>query len=187
MQYHQKKLIYSAVTIFLPLMFVSVTSHATALQLSPGLNKAELKLIDPWTIRCSNVEKLVDKKLDNFDNKKTKHYEKYIQLKERLTEKVNAWEDRGYDVDKLKEDLTTLENKIKEFTSDYNTYIDKLKATKNFTCGKSEGDFANALKEAKTALKEVRKDVVDIKTFYWTTVRQDILDLKEQNISGTEE
>ena len=174
----------SAAISFFILAFLAQPSLA-----DPVIDPSILKKFkfNTWSGRCSTLETLIDKKLDKFETNKTKHYERYITLKERISEKVNSWEKAGYDVNKLNEDLHTLDDKIKKFASDYATYIDKLANTKKHTCSATETEYKDTLKEARNALKDVRKDVVDIKTFYWTTVRQDILALKEQKISNSGE
>jgi len=100
---------------------------------------------------------------------------------------MNEWESLGYDVDEVKNDLKTLNDKIDNFTADYNKYIDKLNAIRDIDCDNTETDLKNAVTSAKAALKQVKNDVGDIRNYYWTVLRPDIMDLKKQKITSSEE
>lgn len=181
------RLMVSFVVISLLALLSVKTSLALAIDPSQlQLNKNLLK-IDPWALRCGNITSKADAKVTKFEKNYTKHYETYIKLQDRLEEKITYWKGLGYNVDKLDEDLNTIQDKIAEYRKDYEAYMDKLDIVKAIDCDSTETDLTNTMKEAKDALKEVRKDVVDIKTFYWSTVRQDIMDLKKQIISNSEE
>lgn len=182
------RLIVSLVIISTVISLTSRSSQALV-PLNPNLqiNKNLLK-IDPWAIRCANIKTKAESKIDKFEKNRTNHYETYIKLAERLESKINDWENTwGYDVKKLKEDLSVLEDKINEYNDDYTVYMDKLDKIKVIDCDNSETDLSNALKDARNSLKEVRKDVVEIKTYYWSVIRQDIMELKKQIISGKED
>jgi predicted nuclease with TOPRIM domain len=161
----------------------------SVLALDPSLIKPNLNIKVPllWSVRCTNVEQKVAERIANIEKNRDKHYEKYTTLKERLGTKLDNWKAAGYDVSKIEEDLSTLEDKVSKYKTDYDAYLTKLNTVQDDICGHTENDHINTMKEAKNALKIVRQDVVDIKTFYWTTIRKDILALKNQHISTEEE
>jgi hypothetical protein len=181
------RLIVSFVVISLLTLLSIKTS--LALSIDPSLlqlNKNILK-IDPWALRCGNIKTKADAKIAKFEKNYTNHYGTYIKLEDRLKERISYWGGLGYNVDQLNKDLKAIQEKIAKYNKDYTAYMDKLDVIKAIDCDNTEADLTNALKEAKDALKEVRKDVVDIKTFYWSTVRQDIMELRKQKISNSEE
>lgn len=124
--------------------------------------------------RCPVIESKIQVKITNFDNVKIRHLEIYNRVRNRiasLTEKLAA---SGIDVTKLNYQLVVFDQKLKKFSDDYAIYINKLKESQAYVCGRSEGVFKTKLKEAKTALAQVHKDAVDIRTYYAQTIKPEI-------------
>jgi hypothetical protein len=180
------RLIISLVIISSVVILTSKPSKALV-PLNVDAVKNQFTKVDTWAIKCGTIKSKGEDKISKFEKNYDKHYQIYIKLYDRLEAKISEWEGKGYDVDQLKEDLKTMKEKVDKYNTDYKTYMDKLDVIKAIDCDKTETDLSNALKDARNALKEVRKDVVDIKTFYWSTVRQHIMDLKKQIIQGTED
>ena len=180
------KIIVSLVFIFAAALTIRSVS---ALSLNPELLKDKIPLlkVDPWVVRCSAVQSLAEKKLNKFDDNKNKHFKIYIQLTTLLSDKIDKWDEEGLDTEQVKKDLAVIEEKMDKFNEDYASYKSKLKAITEINCDDTETDYKNAIKDAKDTLKLVRKDVVDIKTYYWTQMRADIVDLKKQIISNSGE
>lgn len=133
---------------------------------------------------CSIFGDKVDIKIGNYDLRKTKHQTVYDNLKSRLinlSEKLTA---KGYDTSDLKADLVVLDQKIKKFVTDYQAYVDKLKATKQYTCGESKGQYRTAFKDAKTALVAVRKDASDIRSYFVNTIKPDLIAIRAQKVNA---
>lgn len=130
--------------------------------------------------RCDIIGKNVDKRISNFDKSKAKHVEQYQKMYNRITALVTKLEGEGYDVAQLKIDLIQLDTLIKKFSSDYAVYIAGLRDTKEFTCGRSEGEFKAKLGIARAQLKVVHDDSVAIRTFWAKTIKPEIEALKTQ-------
>lgn len=175
--------------ILVGVFFILISAPAFALvPIDPDLLKPKLPLlkIDPWTLRCGKIEENVQNKIDKFDENKVKHIEIYTKLRDRLSGRITAWKDKGYDVSALETNLKTLDEKISKYKTDYATFILKLKDTQKYNCGESEGSFVSALNLAKKELKNVRQDTADIRSYYQNEIRQNILDLREQNLEETD-
>jgi hypothetical protein len=182
----------SAGKTIVPLVFIfaaALTVRTVSAWTFPDLFKTkipELK-VNLWTIKCNSIQSLAEKKLNKFEENKNKHFRIYIELTSRFSEKIDKWDRLGLDTTKLKVDLAVAKEKIAKFETDFAAYKSKLEAIKAINCDNTSTDYANAIKDAKNALKIVRKDVVDIKTYYWTQIREDIMDLKKQIISNSGE
>lgn len=150
------------------------------------INKDIFKL-NTWATRCASIQSLAEKKIDKFNENKDKHYQTYVKLSDRLDSKVVEWEDMGYDVDEIRDDLDILQDKITAFMGSYDNYMTKLNAIADIDCDNTEAELTTAVKNAKLALKEVKQDVADVRNFYQTVLRPDILDLKKQVILSEEE
>ncbi len=180
-----KKLLVSGLFSFIALLLLSQSAQAfipPIKNILPNINFAQI-----WAIRCKTMEEHVDQRITSFDKNKEKDYDHYVTLKARITEKVANWKTAGYNVDKLKDDLNTLDDKIKSFASDYTKFIDKLKSMQGKVCDLNETDYKNNVSAARNDLMTVRKEAMDIRSYYWGTIRPDILDLKTQKITGSGE
>lgn len=129
--------------------------------------------------RCPIVESKIQAKVAHFDNAKIKHLAVYENLKERLTKIADRLAARGADVSALRADLAALEVKIAKFNADYAVYVARLKASQEFTCGRAETQFKTQLKETKAALQQVHKDAADIRAYFVSTVRVEIMKLRD--------
>ena len=108
------------------------------------------------------------------------HLKRYQTLREKVARIITSLEAKGLDVTKLKTDLEMLDAKIKKAQDDYAAFIAKLKETKDLSCGSSEGEFKAKLDEARALLKTFREDLEDIRNFYKTTIKADVLELRRK-------
>jgi hypothetical protein len=166
---------------------VKTTVEATITP-TPTATKALIKPIIKAELvktRCQTITERVDLKVTRYTDNRTEHVQLYKNLVTRITNLLTKAADSGYDTTKLKADLTVLNDKIKNFDKVHADYITKLGATKSFACGNSEGEFLQALKEAKDSLLTVREAVLDIKAFFQNTIKPDVLALRAQKQEPT--
>lgn len=130
--------------------------------------------------KCELITSRVDERVGKFDNNKGLHQQQYAKLKERLSNLITKLNEKGYDTSKLSSDLSTLNSKIEKFGTDYKTFTDKLKESRTYVCGASEGQFKTKLEEAKDLLKVVKQDSVDVRNYFKNTIKPDLQDLKNQ-------
>lgn len=129
--------------------------------------------------RCQIVESKIQTKVVRFDNSKVKHLEIYAKVKERVTTLITKLDAQGVDTASLKSALSAYDQKIAKFSNDYAIYIEKLKETQVYVCGKSEGSFLAKLKEAKTALAQVHQDALSIRNHYAQVLKPEINRIRE--------
>jgi hypothetical protein len=134
--------------------------------------------------RCARIQERVDSKIALFEEKKKSHAAVYENIKKRISAVIEKASAKGYDTAELKSDLTVLEEKIATFTNDYASYLSKIKGSKNFTCGHSEGDFKGELVEARALLKTVHTDAQDIRNYVKNTIKPAIKALKDQKVES---
>jgi len=146
---------------------------------STKASEAVKSLVKGVIARCPIIESKIQVKVTTFDNTKIKHLTVYNNLKNRLTKIADRLTARGVDLTALKSDLAVLDTKIAKFNADYADYIAKLKSSQDYVCGKSEGQFKTQLKDTKTALQQVHKDAADIRAYYVSTIRIEIMKLRD--------
>jgi hypothetical protein len=131
-------------------------------------------------VACEKIGANVDKRTANFEKNKLKKVEQYSKIQKKVTTLVTKMEAEGYDTAQLRISMVTLDQKIAKFNTDYAVYINDLKGTKDYTCGKSEGEFKAKLAIARAQLAVVKADSVDIRTFWGQTIKPQIEALKLQ-------
>lgn len=173
------------IAILVLLVFPAIALAETDSTLIPSLitnpvaqNQVAQKTAKKVIARCAIIESKIQVKATNFDNNKIKHLDAYAKVNAKLAEIISKLEIKGVDVSSLKKDLVVLDEKIKKFSDDYAIYIAKLKASQEFVCGETESDFRTSLKGAKTALAQVHKDAVDIRTYYAQNITGNINNIK---------
>jgi len=132
--------------------------------------------------RCKRIESKIEERKNRFEEGKTRRinaYDNMLVRIEKLAEKLKA---KGYDVSKLETDIKILETKIEKFKTDYATFIASLGQTREFACGKSDGEFKGKLGEARKNLPTLRADVKDIHDFFRTTIKADFKAIRDQKV-----
>ncbi len=128
--------------------------------------------------RCKMLNERNTLLLTRYENNKVRHIAEYQNVKKKVEELVARLKTDGKDTTKLEADLRQLDVLIKKASDDYTAFITALKDTKNYTCGKSEGAYADALKKAMDKLMLARQSLLAVRTYYQTTIRPDILAIK---------
>lgn len=135
--------------------------------------------------RAKRIQERISLVIARFNNNKDRHIAAYKATKEQVAAIVNALAAQGYDVSKLSQDLKTWDAMIVKFATDFANFINKLTATQQYIPFESQGQFKAALEVARAQLRVVRADDLDIRTFYQTTIRPDVQDLKSQKPATT--
>jgi hypothetical protein len=130
--------------------------------------------------RCARIQKRVEERTSNFDERQGKHKKVYDNLVNRINKFISRFEAAKLDTTNLKSYLVTLQEKMDKFSTDYAAYIAKLKESKSFTCGHSEGEFKGALVDAKAELKMVHDDAADIRAHMKNTIIPEIKTLRDK-------
>lgn len=130
------------------------------------------------TERCSKVTENIDKRIEKFESDHNGRVKVFMTIKERVQERIAKLKARGVDVATLEANLVTLQTKIDKLAADHAAYMEKLKATKSFVCGESQGEFKAALEAARDAQKVVFADAKDIISFIKDTLKPNLEALK---------
>lgn len=139
--------------------------------------------------RCAKIEERIKNRTEWFNNSKEKHTTVYANLLNRIDKFItrfdnfnaaNATKIDPAKIQKLKDDRAQLVILIDNFKTSFSDYFTKLNGAKNFTCGHSEGEFKNALLDARTYLKSVHENAAAIRKYVRETILPDILAIKKE-------
>jgi len=138
------------------------------------------RLEDRWNKTCDNLESRIDIRITRYENNAARHKAVHQRVRDKVKAIIDKLDAKGIDTTKLKSDLKELDIKIQKFATDYSSYIEALKATKNYACGESEGQFVKALSDANKYLSTLQRDSLDIRSYYQKTIRADIAAIRDQ-------
>jgi hypothetical protein len=130
--------------------------------------------------RCDKAEDIINNRIKIYQKRREFFIDRYQILKERLTNLASRLDKEGYDVSQLTTDLDTADTKLTALTKKYTEFINSLTELQSLECGNSDGKFADKLKETKEMLVEIKTDVLALRKFFETTIKDDIKDLKDQ-------
>lgn len=146
--------------IFLSLITMIVISLSS---LSPILAQESTPVRDRISNRCTLVTERVNLITTRYEQNRQRHIERYQNIYKRVSDLVSKLESKGYDVSKLKTDLVQLNTMTQTFAQEYNSVMVELNNSKNHACGNSEGDFRQAITNAKNNLVKARETALEIR------------------------
>jgi hypothetical protein len=128
---------------------------------------------------CEKFQERVDNRIQMFDQRKRAHIMSYNNLVERIKKFNVKLEEKGYDTQKLSEDLTALNDMNIQFATDYSVYIGKLREISSADCENKE-EIKAKIAEAKTLLTTVHEDAKAIMDFRKSVIKTDLTNLKKK-------
>lgn len=143
-------------------------------------SSTKAKIASSTSAKCEMVNSRIDLKIANFDNGQLRRVSSYQNMKDRLSRAIDKLTAKGVDTSDLKADLVMLDAKIAKLAQDYRAHVDGFRAAKNYDCGESQGQFRRQITESRRELSQVRKDVLDIRSFYATAIKPDLIKARNE-------
>jgi len=173
---------------------IFLASTSVVLAQSPTSTAWQEKVQNRQEARQERIENRVEKRCDVVNNRidaRIKRYEEHYndvearmaKITQRTSDFINRLETKGYDVLKVRSDLSTLEGMRTTRRNLYTAFINELKEVKQYDCADSEGAFKNALNESKTALTKWKDQIKLNREYIRNTLRPDLQALRGQNPS----
>ena len=130
--------------------------------------------------RCDIITNKIDLIITKYDVNKEKHITRYQNIYNSVNELSVKLEKNGYDVTELNTDLKTLDQYIKEFSTEYTAFVDQLRASQQYACANSEGEFAKSVASARSYLLQARETTLSIRILVNDEIRADLQAIKNQ-------
>lgn len=140
--------------------------------------------------RCQNVQTRLNDKLTQVQNNKKNFGVAFTNMKARLQRLSDRLAAKNIDVTKLNEDIATLGTKIDKLNQDHDNFLTNLQATiseSSQDCVATQGQFMSKLSSSRSLAKTVEQDRLDIRNFFQSTIRPDIMAIRKQIESNTTE
>jgi peptidoglycan hydrolase CwlO-like protein len=131
--------------------------------------------------RCTNIETKIGERVTKIEDNKAKFATAFGNMQARLQQLSDRLASKNIDVTKLNADIKTLADKIAKLQADHDAFIAGIKdvqASAPSACGASKGEFMGKLFGSRTASLGVEKDRLDIRNFFQTTIRPDIMAIR---------
>jgi hypothetical protein len=129
--------------------------------------------------RCEAVETKLKERETEDNRLQGKHREQYTKLVDRITDLITRAKAGGYDTTALEAELVVLKAKIATFNTDKDSYIAALKASQDDVCGKSEGEFKDAVVGARTEREQLKDSAQAVHDYVKDTIKPTIRALKK--------
>ncbi len=129
---------------------------------------------------CDQIQTHISTVTSKYESNKGRNVTAYKNMRTRLSTFITRFNAKGLDTTQLSTDLATLDVKLAQLDTDYAAYMTALLGTKQYVCGKSEGEFKSTLEGARKEMVVVKADITDIQTFYQTTIKTDLTALRAQ-------
>ena len=147
----------------------SATQQNLALNISANISQA-----------CAAREERITLQITRYENNYDRNQAIYDHVKSIVQSALSNLSAKGYDVSQLTADLQTLDGYIQTFQQQKAAVITQLQTAQGYPCGQSEGQFTQAMAEARQLAREAQLTMLNIRTFYQTTIRPDFQDLRNQ-------
>jgi hypothetical protein len=115
------------------------------------------------SIRCNIAQARLNTRITRVDTVKQLQSEKYATLQTRISTLVTNAQTTEYDTAALQAAQTAVAGKITAFTAAANEYTTALLATKNLSCGESDGAFATSVLASREALINTRLAALEVR------------------------
>jgi hypothetical protein len=130
--------------------------------------------------RAEIIKERLDTIIARFNNNKERHIATYNAAKATITQMVSTLSAKGYDTSKLATDLQAWDAMVVKMANDYASLIGLLQTAEQYAPYASQGQFLAAMNQARSQLRVVRKDSLDVRNEYQTVIRPDVQALAGQ-------
>lgn len=156
--------------IFALNLFLITLPVVTLAQTPSSTNQATSNRIQVW---CSKTVPRIAVLLTNSTNSLPKRQQFVATRKQNLQNRINKLQQRGANVTQLTADFNIYSGMMDKWVADFQIYISDLQAVQQYDCGTSKGAFANAIKIANTAHKQIGVDLRAFRSYYKNTLMVD--------------
>ncbi len=131
------------------------------------------------TFSCEEITAEIDSRITQYKTDEPAHTAAYQMLYLKVDATAKKAKVLGYDTTKLEKNLVELDKLIKEFGTNFNSFVVKFEATKKYACNVSnDALYAKSFIETVGALGKVRATTSEIYNLYQDEIRENILGLE---------
>ncbi|MFC1656524.1 hypothetical protein ACFL14_00965 [Patescibacteria group bacterium] len=157
---------------------ITSDSQKTATKAQAGIENSQTK--NSGAIKkCETVESRIQNRITTMSRIRTRHINAYDGIIEKITSLIDEFKEEGKNTTNLQIHLDSFENKVAEFSEDYESFYSNMQQTENYACGSGENTFRNQLRETRSLMKNLSDSALAIQNLYRNTIRAEIVDLQD--------
>ena len=130
--------------------------------------------------KCSDVTRKVGLVTERYNQSQDKYMNAFQNIYENIEKLVLKFKANGYDTTELEKHMAEYNNMIQNTNRYYNEFRTGLDNSKQGVCGNSEADAVQQFNSARTQLMNCKNEMLKLRTYAQDTLRQDLLNLREQ-------
>ncbi len=130
--------------------------------------------------KCSDVTRKVSLVTERYNQSQDKYMNAFQNIYENIEKLALKFKANGYDTTELEKHMAEYNNMIQNTNRYYNEFRTGLDNSKQGVCGNSEADAVQQFNSARTQLMNCKNEMLKLRTYAQDTLRQDLLNLREQ-------
>jgi hypothetical protein len=130
--------------------------------------------------KCIDVTRKVSSVTSQYDAKQEQYMNAFQNIYQNMEELALKLKNDGYDTTELEQHLAQYNTMIQNANRYYNEFRTGLDNSKQGVCGNSDVDATQQFNSARTQLMSCKNEMLELRTYAQETLRQDILNLKEE-------
>ena len=130
--------------------------------------------------KCVDVTRKVDSVTERYNKSQEKYMTAFENVFKNMEELALKFKADGYDTSDLEKHLAEYNNMVQNASRYYNEFKTGMDNSKKGICGNSDSEAGQAFNSARTQLMECKNEMLKLRTYAQETLKQDLLDLKNQ-------
>jgi len=130
--------------------------------------------------KCNNVTRKVETITERYDQNKNRYINAFQNIHKSMEKFALKFKADGYDTVQLEEHIAEFNNMIQNAIRSYNEFRVGLENAKGEACGGDDKEAQQEFTQARKELKDFKDTMIDLRTYVKETLREDIMDLREQ-------
>ena len=130
--------------------------------------------------KCVDVTRKVDSVTERYNKSQEKYMTAFENVFKNMEELALKFKADGYDASDLEKHLAEYNNMVQNASRYYNEFKTGMDNSKKGICGNSDSEAGQAFNSARTQLMECKNEMLKLRTYAQETLKQDLLDLKNQ-------
>lgn len=138
---------------------------------------------------CARVSSGVDDLTDRYQQNMNTYTNRYRSMSDSLTALQTRLQQKGYDTTDLEEDVDTLNGYLENLAQYQNTLMNRFQEMKSHACSEDGigSQYKNSADAAKVSLGQFRDEAGKMYQLLKGEIKQDLLDIKGQTPTTTED
>lgn len=134
--------------------------------------------------RCEKIQNNIDTRIKRYENNGQMFETVFGNMIARIQRLIDRLKAKNVDVSKLETDFATLKEKVNKLLADQESFMGTLESAAEITCSEVDQENSTETKtkmgEARKVFQTLRQDRIDIREFFKSTIKPDIMEIRKK-------